>query len=325
MMPKLITPHGSWKASYFGTQKLEDFPSDIAYAITSAPQYIDLTSGGGGMAYVQAITGQPVVANDRCYYASLCTKVVLAYDPGFGALDVPALTWIEDFAAWIDPDELHWIAVDSFLAAKDRGKGPKLSDDVLAYLDLLLGLESDLVRGLIGTWLVTHCTYRGTGWAAKTAKSGSTLDYTPDDVSQGIIRTAWRWRHFADKVPEGTDTQVYNLDALDALHAMDIEPGAVVFANPQFPWAKTQGPTPFKFFTDKLDPLLSPEPLPTWREWPKNMDVIGEDVARWMEAAFSRGVAKFIFAAQDTNAPPPRRRSIIFRTWGFVQRRLIVN
>src|SRR5579859_6882454 len=95
--PTEFAKQGAYSTPYWGTQQITSYPQVVTQLVEIAPQYVDLTAGGGRYPVHRAQQGQRVACNDRCVYAAVSLDAVLCskttHTLGFEE-------WLEAFASY---------------------------------------------------------------------------------------------------------------------------------------------------------------------------------------------------------------------------------
>lgn len=291
------------------TQRPTVFPKSTMDVITSSPQFVDVAVNSGSMVFSRALASQPTASNDQNIFAIESLKSVLQCTTD---LNVPRDDWFERFCANVHPDNLNYepgYITDRFVYSPAKSR-PHMLRKTAVYLDTLLQrYPTSLMRACVGYAILRTYTWREVSWS-RLSKQGKLIQgRRPHKLWEPICRRAWSLRLAAEefaKTPTRRLHQISETSVLQAIRTFDIYTGAVVYANPLWPWMSTDDWSAYSQFTADLNSILMQCPVKT-SNWSDNrsLDTIYKEVTSWIEESFARGAGFFILNTQSSNFPQP--------------------
>jgi hypothetical protein len=295
-------------APYFGSIEFDLYPPVLQQLIIDAPQYIDITAGGGNVLITRGMANQPVVGNDRCIYAAMSLQVLLQ---NALQLEIDRETWFEALCERLHPDNVT--PVNGYMTACSRKNVfPFLNPGTARYLDGLCATNDPVFQVAVGQTLMRLTSFRFVAPARITQTGVPTEAFLEMDCFAGAAKGLLRSRITAEylaRFPAYQQHQVFIGDALDALHTAHIIPGAVVYADPAWPWGTDRPMTahnPYKFQSEVITSCMVQQQqveIPFWTV--NNPERTLQDITAWIATALEHGVEHFILATQSTNDPNP--------------------
>ena len=292
-LPKKVSR--KFTARYYGTRDLKIFPIEFLDYVDECPSFIDVTAGGGRFIYDQALKGKTVGANDRCYYSYLALSAVLEKKTFED-------NWFERlYTLTLSGNQCNCGVVGYF---SSNGKKSFVNDTLRSYIDEICMVYTDdpFVLYAIGKAIRSIFTYRGLGWCPQTPFDMPSTLVSIEYFHKVFMKAAWTTYLYASQLQK--KHRVFYLDALDAIEtgfSDSLIRDSMVYADPAWPWEKGSN-NPYAWFTNDLSSILQQHDASV-EYWPRDADIILEDIYQWGYTALKRGAKYFTICGQDTNFP----------------------
>lgn len=297
---------------YFGAQGTHAMK--LLEHLDGAKRYVDLTAGGMGTPYRICYKKKlPVAVNDIGFFSHACGCAIFLqqelHDEAYwreklvAAKDMAQPGMIAEMLAW------EWLGSDAVPRA--------LPAETVAYLDGLLKIlktddAPDLLYAAVGKTLLSDLTFRGLGFAAKTADNVALADITPDAMIERILKHLgyFIWKNTLLPEELKAENVVSWADASDFVEAFDGFQDTVVYMDPAWPWNTPNTQNPY-FLSSTLLPCMlkqtcNPADLITLQPWEYGeKDRILGDVMHWTRTPLNKGALRVIVNTQSTNYPDP--------------------
>jgi len=300
-------PKRAYTAPYWGTQLVETYPRRLMDLIAEQGAYADLTAGGGRYPYhVHTELGVPVVINDRNPYVVSYHRAVFT----FPWTSKPWSEWLELATEATDPLKVQ--PVDGLITQDQQ---LLLPTETKQYLDGLTTREGPLptfiLRAAVAASLLTHCSYRGYGWAKTTTEKALVSTIPPNTVRSWVIqRINILYQYGVHTKPHLCRVHNTDLFTWDPTTWPPFPENTVVYTDPAWPWNEANSSAgsknPYEFLTHLGYITHQLQPSPTTRFWSRKLpaeEIVG-DVLKWMQNAKSLGAKFFVVSTQSTNYPP---------------------
>jgi hypothetical protein len=296
---KHAAPVIDYGTPYLGTRRLATFTPPLWRRFLESPQFIDVTMGGARLLHRMAVGGKPIAGGDICYY------VVNGLLGVFSASTTRETRSVFTYDAQRATDPAVIMPHDGYVSAQRREhmKAGTMSEATAGYYDgLFSSSHSPAVLAAAGGDLHTF-TYRMAGWSAPLPGT----DPSPRGAQARIMKRLGSIRLAAESLGS-SKRQVLWGTVEDTLAAFDVTPGALVYADPAWPWAKEKGgDNPYSFAQHTLSSCILQREATTFKAWERTtraIDII-EEVAGWIALAFAAGARTFVLSNQSTNWPEP--------------------